>query len=207
MPALASLPALGLLAFLWLGIGPAPQPVDSPLASPEVTGIDEPACEPAERMALEGRASPYDSVSVALGATQVKLCYGKPSARGRTMIGGEAVPFGELWRMGANEPTTLHITGMVGIGSLHLMPGSYSLYAQPGEESWDVFVSRSVDRWGIPINDAVRAQEVGSINVPRERPDSHVETMTFRFGEVAGTRTELILEWEEFRIRIPIEAH
>jgi hypothetical protein len=209
MPALASFSAFGLALALWLGAGLASPDAVPPAgwtADVPVSAV-QPACEPVDRMPLEGRASPYDSVAVTLGGTEVKLCYGRPSARGRTMIGGEAVPFGELWRAGANEPTTLHVTGMIGFGNLHLMAGSYSIYTRPGEENWEVYVNRSTDRWGIPINEGVREQEVGSITVPRERPDAHVETLTYRFGEVDGARTELILEWENFRVRIPVESH
>lgn len=192
----------------------------SPLAPPEAPGLAapllalapslqavEPACEPVDRMPLEGRASPYDSVSVTLGDATVKVCYGRPSARGRTMIGGEDVPFGELWRTGANEPTTLHTTGMISFGGIHLDPGSYSIYTIPGDEEWEVFVSRSTDHWGLAIDDDVRGQEVGSVTVPREDPGDHVETMTFSFTEPSNGRTALVLTWEHFQIQLPVQGH
>src|SRR3954469_22735736 len=54
---------------------------------------------------VEGRKSPLDSLTFAVAGQPVKLCYGRPSSRGRTMLGGAAVPYGKLWRTGANEPT------------------------------------------------------------------------------------------------------
>lgn len=166
--------------------------------------VQEPACEPSERMPLEGRTSPYDSVAVQVGEAHVKVCYGRPAARGRTMIGGEAVPFGELWRTGANEPTTLHTTGSIRVAGVPLEPGSYSLYTRPGEEEWEVFLNRSVDRWGIPITDEVREEEVGSASVSRERPGEHVETLTLHMADAPDGGANLMLEWEDFRVTLPI---
>ncbi|MEX2529482.1 MAG: DUF2911 domain-containing protein [Gemmatimonadota bacterium] len=167
---------------------------------------DDPECTPAGTMDVEGRASPYDSVTAAMGEARVKVCYGRPSARGRTMIGGENVPFGQFWRTGANEPTTLHVTAPVEIAGIALEPGSYSLYTRPGETTWEVFLNTSVDRWGVPINEEVRSHEVGSAELPRERPESHVETMTFTVEDVSDDSANLVLEWETFRISIPIRA-
>ncbi len=164
----------------------------------------DPVCEPVERMPLEGRASPYDSVATTVGEASVKVCYGRPSARGRTMIGGEAVPFGQLWRTGANEATILHTTGPIMVGGVPLPAGSYSIYTIPGEDSWQVFFSRSIDHWGLAITDEVRGQEVGSAEVTRQRPEQHVETFTIDFRNGDDERTHLVMEWEEFRISLPV---
>jgi hypothetical protein len=167
--------------------------------------LQDPACVPSG-MPLEGRASPYDSASVALGEGTIKICYGRPSARGRTMIGGDDVPFGEPWRTGANEPTVLHTTVPIRVAGISLEPGSYSLYTRPGRDEWQLFVNRSTDRWGIPIDAEVRAQDVDSAILPRERPPEHVETLTIRFGSETDGAVPMVLEWEEFRVTVPIEA-
>src|SRR5687768_14460314 len=65
------------------------------------------SCRPQRPAA--NRPSPYDSVDIVINGQRGVICYGRPSARGRTMIGGELVPYGRLWRTGANEPTTLHL--------------------------------------------------------------------------------------------------
>lgn len=164
------------------------------------------ACQVSPNMALEGRASPMDSTSVSLADGAVKLCYGSPSARDRTMIGGEHVPFGELWRMGANEPTMLHTSVPLSVAGISIEPGSYAMYTIPGDEEWEIFLSRSTEHWGLAITDEVRAMEVGSATVESEALEDHVEALRFRFEE-AGTRSaSLVLEWETTRIAIPVTA-
>lgn len=175
-------------------------------SSPEVDGIQQsPDCI-TSAMPLEGRASPLDSAAVTLHGATIKVCYGRPSARGRTMIGGDDVPFGRLWRTGANEPTMIHATAPIRFGSLALEPGSYSFYTIPGETEWEIFVTRSTDHWGLQITEEVRSQELGSFTVPRERPDEHVETFTIRFGPASGSTVPLVMEWEHFRVTVPVEV-
>jgi len=165
-------------------------------------------CEPSARMPLEGRASPYDSTVVPLGQQAALVCYGRPSARGRTMIGGDPVPFGQLWRTGANEPTIIHVPSAARIAGMRVEPGSYSLYTIPGEREWTVIVNRATAQWGheSAYTEQVRAQEVGRAQVPAERTDQHVETFTIRTEPAGGNRANMLLEWERTRVRIPIEA-
>jgi hypothetical protein len=175
-----------------------------PPATDAVPTLQAPECAKSA-MPLEGRASPLDSASVDLHGTTIKVCYGRPSARGRTMIGGEHVPFGELWRTGANEATVLHTTGPIRFGEVTLEEGSYAIYTRPGAEEWQFYLSRSTGHWGNQITEEVRAQEVGSVTAGRDRPAEHVETLTIRFGQVSEHSVPLILEWEEFRVTVPVE--
>jgi hypothetical protein len=163
-------------------------------------------CAPSERMPVEGRASPYDSALVALGDVQAKVCYGRPSARDRAIF-GDLVPMGELWRTGANEPTIIHLPVPATIGGLAVEPGSYSLYSIPGESEWTLIVNRSTAQWGheSAYSDAVRAQEVGRVAVPVSRTQEHVETFTIRSVPVGASSAELLLEWENTRVHVPIE--
>ncbi len=192
-----NVPMIAGLALSFTLAGPTPDP--------GVIQVVDPVCTPSE-MPLADRASPFDSASVALAEGELKLCYGRPSARDRTMIGGDDVPFGEPWRLGANEPTTLHTTVAIRIGDVPLDPGSYSLYAIPGDEEWEIVVNTEVDRWGIPISPEVRAHDVGSVTVPRERPDGHVETLTIDFLLPDAGTTAMEVEWEDFRVSVPIEV-
>jgi hypothetical protein len=163
------------------------------------------ACEPVERMPAAGRPSPYDSVVVDLGGAQAKLCYGRPSMRDREIFGG-LVPYDTLWRTGANEPTTIHLAFPAEIAGLRVEPGSYSLYTVPGREEWTVIVNRSTTQWGIEsqYTDAVRAQEVGRARIPAQRTPEPVETFTISAENVTAASAELVLEWENVRVPIPL---
>jgi hypothetical protein len=165
------------------------------------------ACQPmSERMAVEGRVSPYDSTRVSVGGEDLLVCYGRPSSRGRTMIGGENVPHGELWRTGANEPTTLHVPFAAEIAGIAVQPGSYTLYTIPDPSAWTVIVNRSTTQWGeeSSYTEDVRAQEVGRATVPAGATAAPVETFTITSEPGEAGATDLVLEWEGSRIEIPI---
>lgn len=152
--------------------------------------------------ALAERPSPLDSVQVTLGGQVAKLCYGRPSVSG-TMIGGE-FPFGTPWEMGANEPTTLHLPFSVRVGSVEVGPGSYSLYAIPGEQSWTVVVNGNPNRWGTPISADVRAADLGSFTVVPEPLGTPVERLSFSFRSTGERSGELVYAWERVGLTIPV---
>lgn len=157
-------------------------------------------------LALEGRLSPLDSLSFRVGNAVMKVCYGRPSARGRTMIGGEDVPYGRLWRTGANEPTMIHVTAPLTVAGLRVPPGSYSLYTIPDSNEWVVIINRSITQWGhiARYTSRVRELEVGRATVRSERLARHVETMTFTSEPDGARGAVLVLEWERTRIRLPV---
>lgn len=164
----------------------------------------EPACAPmADRMPLEGRASPYDSAMFEVGSGLAKVCYNRPALRGRVMIGGDAAPYGEVWRTGANEPTTLHVNVPVRIGGIEVGPGSYSLYTIPQEgDLWTLIVNASTTHWGHERSYMrVQDQDIGRTSVDAEAIDETVERLTFRPMEMGSG---LILEWQNTRVHIPI---
>jgi len=160
-----------------------------------------PGC--ARRGDLSGRASPLDSAQVTVAGAVLKVCYGRPSVRGRQVAGG-LVPYGQPWRLGANEPTTLHLPFAAEIAGVRVEPGSYSLYVVASEREWEVHVNRAVDRWGIPIDAAVQAADVGKGSVPVEQVGPPVEVLTLSFTAPSGNGTELVVEWERLKVRIPI---
>ena len=148
------------------------------------------------------RPSPLQTTEFTVGGTEGLICYGAPSARDR-MVMGELVPFGELWRTGANEATAIHLEGPATIGGIALEAGSYSLYTRPSQDNWEVFLNSSFVRWGIPISDEVRTTEVGSFEVTPESTVGMVETLTYERDSTAG---EIVMEWENTRIWIPVTA-
>lgn len=175
---------------------------------PAGAGAQTPSCwigGNATREALAKRLSPLDSVSIPLGDAAGKLCYGRPSARERTMVGGQD-PFGMPWRMGANEPTTLHLPFPASIGGVDVDAGAYRLYAIPTEDRWTIVVNGAVDResWGIPIDGKVKAGDIGRFEVTPRQMDEPVETLTFTFQRESERSGALVYKWENRTFRIPI---
>jgi len=156
---------------------------------------------------FDSRPSPLDSVSFDVQGHPVKVCYGRPSAKGRTMIGGEAVPYGKIWRTGANEPTMIHTSTALNVAGIEIEPGTYSFYTVPRESEWEVILNRSISQWGREnrYTEEVRAQEVGRGTVRSKRTDNHVETFTMS-TESSSAGVTLLLEWEHTRVMVSIKV-
>ena len=117
---------------------------------------------------------------------------------------GALVPFGSPWRMGANEATAIHLPVAARIGEVEVEAGSYSLWAVPGADAWEIHVNGNVERWGIPINDEVQGADVGSFTVTPGATDEMVETMTFSWESHGEGMGALVLAWENTRVEIPV---
>ncbi len=153
------------------------------------------------------RSSPTRSVTFEVGSRTVKVCYGSPRARGRKMIGGSPVPFGHLWRTGANEPTTIRTSGPITIGGIRLDGGNASLYTVPGPETWEIILNGSTGQWGIEseYGDELEAAELGRTVVPSGRSDRHQEAFGILVepGTTPGSAV-LVLAWETTVVRLPV---
>jgi len=165
---------------------------------------------------LAGRPSPLDSVRFAVGPEAASICFGRPSANGRTVFGG-IVPYDTLWRTGANEPTIINLPFRAEIAGLVVEPGSYSLYTVPGRDQFTLIVNASIAQWGITADEMgsdgvlyhsaysskVRRLERGRVPV-RIEPIEHVEQLVIRSEPGSNAATDLLIEWERTRVRIPI---
>ncbi len=163
---------------------------------------------PFRNVPIQGRKSPLDSLTFMIAKQPAKVCYGRPSSRGRAMLGGTHVPFGKLWRTGANEPTIFYTPVPLRVAGLAVPPGVYSLYTVPGPHEWEVIVNRSTSQWGEESNytDTVKAQEIGRAKVKSEALNTPVETFTIRAEPQGDKAASLVLDWEKTRVRIPVQA-
>ncbi|MEO8030127.1 MAG: DUF2911 domain-containing protein [Gemmatimonadota bacterium] len=148
------------------------------------------------------RVSSMGQLRFTAGALNGELCYGRPAARGRAIYGG-LVPYGQVWRLGANEPTRLYLDRAASVGGITLPAGRYSLYVRPDSTAWTLFVTRSVLHWGNDISEAVRAREVGHADLPVTGLDHPVELFTVTSSSSADT-TSLSFDWASTRFTIPI---
>ena len=143
------------------------------------------------------RSSPRSGPTRLWCATVDLACLAAPSWAGW-------VPFGEPWRLGANEATTLTVSAPVLFGDIRLAAGSYSLYAVPEQREWRVIVNRVGRRWGIPINDTVKAQDIGSVSAAVEAVTPPVEEFRIQFEREGRDVVDLVIEWDRTRVRVPI---
>jgi len=156
-----------------------------------------------ERGNEETRASPNAAVSQTIGTTEVRLTYGRPSMEGRTIFAEEGlVPYGEVWRTGANEATTISFSSDVTIEGEPLSAGTYSLYTIPGPDTWTLIFNNVANQWGTNYNeskDALRV-EVSSESGPQ------VEMMMFYFEGVTDTAGTCVLHWADVRVPFEIQV-
>ena len=151
------------------------------------------------------RPSPLGETEIVLGDQVGKVCYGRPSARDRVVEGG-LIPFDGPWRLGANEATVIHLPFPARVGGIDLEPGSYSIYAIPGELEWEFVLNRNFERWGIPIDDGVRSADIGSFTSMAGQMTEPVEQLTVSWHADGANEGHLVLEWETTRVEIPVSV-
>ncbi len=149
------------------------------------------------------RPSPKASVTQTVGVTEVSIHYSRPGVKGRP-IWGELVPYGEVWRTGANENTTITFGTPVKIGGTELPAGTYGLQTIPAQDQWTVIFSKDAKLWGAfdykPENDALRIQ------VKPQAAAEPVERMRFSFEDVTDNSAEVVLAWEKLEIPFTVEV-
>jgi hypothetical protein len=147
-------------------------------------------------------ASPKATVSQKLGLTDVTVRYSRPAVAGRKVWGG-LVPFGEVWRTGADENTTLTFSTPVTVGGKTLPAGTYGLHTIPGEKEWTIILSTQAAAWGSYSYDA-REDAVRLTAAPRE--GLHEERLLFTLGDPTDRSVAVTLAWEKLRVSFPVEV-
>jgi len=132
--------------------------------------------------------SPSATVTGKIGAANVKIVYCQPSARGRKII-GELVPFGEVWRTGANAATTIEFDKPVKIEGKDLAAGKYALFTIPGETEWTLIINKDVKQWGA-FNYSDKDDVLRVTAKPSKTP-SMVETFN-----ISVEKDQIVLKWE-----------
>jgi len=148
--------------------------------------------------------SPKSTLTQVVGLTDVEIVYSRPSARGRAIM-GDLVPFGKLWRTGANENTTISFSDDVVIDGKKLAKGKYSIYTTPKADNWEVVFYSKTDNWGNPAtwdeaNVALRT------NVVPETLDRNVDSFTIGISNLDSNLATLELSWEKTLVGIKFEV-
>ncbi len=147
------------------------------------------------------RKSPTAIASASHGNTYIKIVYGQPYKQGRDIF-GELVPYGEVWRTGANEATELTTTGDLLFNGRKIEAGTYALFTIPGRERWTVILNSELGQWGAFEYESTK--DVLRTEVSSYKTQQLAEVFTIRFAEIEGNETALVMSWDSTRVEIPI---
>jgi len=147
------------------------------------------------------KPSPPAKASCALAdGKTISIDYSSPRAKGRKIFGG-LVPYGEVWRAGANEATTFVTTSELMVGGSHVAAGSYTLFAIPNKDKWTLIISKKTGEWGIPYPGA--DSDLVRVDMKASATPAAVENFTIGFDKSVGGCT-LRMEWENTRATVDV---
>lgn len=142
--------------------------------------------------------SPEQNITYTQGDLELHTFYNSPSKKGRDIF-GDLVPYNEVWRTGANEPTTFTTNKDLLIDGKELPTGTYTVWTIPGETSWNVIFNSKIYKWGVSFSDQSAAREarfdVVEVTVTPSKSLSVTESFTISFTE-SGEDTLMLLSWD-----------
>lgn len=147
-------------------------------------------------------ASPTAAITQDVGLAEVTIKYSRPAVRGR-LIFGNLVPYGKVWRTGANQITSITFDKPIKINGAELKAGSYGIYTVPGLDSWEIIINRDAEQWGAYAYDKLK--DVISFKVQPMQLDHMVEHLTIEFTEFTPTSAFVEIAWETTAVKFPIE--
>lgn len=135
------------------------------------------------------------------GPPIARVIYSRPQKKGRDIF-GDLVPYGQVWRTGANEATELNIYKKLTLGKHVLMPGNYTLYTIPDKDTWTIIINSDTNVWG--AFSYKKEKDVARIVVPVMRPAAPIETLSMIFRPDKNGTT-LLIGWDEEYVEIPFK--
>jgi hypothetical protein len=149
------------------------------------------------------QASPPASASCDLGGGKtIKTDYSSPRMKGRKIY-GDLVPFGEVWRTGANSATTFVTSADVTVGGKTVPAGSYTLFTVPTADKWTLIVNKTTGEWGIPYK--YEKDELARVDMKASKLPSPVENFTINYAKSRSGCT-MQLDWETTRASVDLSA-
>lgn len=149
------------------------------------------------------KASPKATLKEQIGVATLEIEYSRPSAKGRKVF-GELVPYGEVWRTGANEATKLTVGAEIAFGGQAVPAGTYALFTIPGEKEWTVIVNKVAGQWGAykydEKNDLVRVKATPA------RLAEPVETFQIALTDFKDDGANLVFAWESTKVAVKLHS-
>lgn len=148
------------------------------------------------------KASPEEVIEYKMNDLELSVFYCRPYKKER-IIFGELVPYNEVWRTGANEPTTFSTNKLIDFGGKKLNPGTYSLWTIPQKNQWTIILNSKIPGWGVGWGAEANRNakhDVLKINVPTQDLNKTVEQLTMKFEY----NVNLSISWDQTKVMIPI---
>lgn len=141
----------------------------------------------------QGKPSPAASATCDLGdGKTIKTDYSSPRMKGRKIF-GDLVPYGEVWRTGANEATTFVTNASVKVGGKNVPAGSYTIFTVPNADKWTLIINKKTGEWGIPYK--YESDELGRVDMKVSQTSAPVEDFTIAFDQ-KGSSCDMSISWE-----------
>lgn len=151
---------------------------------------------------LAPQPSPLSKLEQKVGLTDLTIEYSRPSKKGRVVF-GDVVPFGEVWRTGANENTKFTNSDALIFGKDTLKPGTYAVFTKPAKESWDLIFYTDVNNWGTPEKWDPKKVALKVSSKPMDMKDA-VETFTISIDGLESVNgATLTLKWDQTAVAFP----
>jgi hypothetical protein len=160
------------------------------------------AQSPAPRVEFPA-ASPAATVKQRVGVTDIEITYSRPGMKGRTIFGG-LVPFGQIWRTGANAATKVTFSTEVTLGGTKIPAGTYELFTIPGEQEWTIIIHKDTSQWGAYRYDA--ANDVARVTAQPVALATPVETFTIDVNDLRDDSATVYLTWEKTSVPVKLSV-
>lgn len=147
-------------------------------------------------------ASPREKIEQQFSMTKISVDYGRPGVKGRKVF-GELVPFGKVWRAGANSATKITFEQNVNFGGKDVMAGTYGLFIIPTDKEWKIILNKDAQQWGAYQYD--EKLNVLEITVPVQKLSDKQEWFEISLNPMDVHSTDLIFKWDMTKAVVPIK--
>lgn len=148
--------------------------------------------------------SPLQKIEQKVGLTDVTVEYSRPSKKGRTIF-GDLVPYGKVWRTGANANTTISFSEAVMIGGKEVKAGTYAIYSKPNATNWEIYLYTDSDNRGLPAT-WDESKIAVTVNATVQPMPVSIETFTISFDDFKGSDANLGFMWDNVYVALPIKT-
>ena len=149
-------------------------------------------------------ASTASEIEQVVGLTEIEVDYNRPSKRGRVIF-GNLVPFGKIWRTGANSGTEISFSTDVSINGENINKGTYSIFSIPNEDSWQIIFYSDTDLWSVPRN-WEESKIIFQSNFKSNTNNKVIETFSISFEDITNNNVNLVFSWDDTNVIVPIDV-